>query len=68
MADDEKIFAFIALAEELLEIFESRFRGEGGGVENLRFVAGLGAYERGGLEAALERAGDNEVELDVQGV
>ena len=32
------------------------------------FVAGLGADEGGGLEAALERAGDDEVELNVQRV
>ena len=47
---------------------ESGFGGERGGVEDLRFVAGLGADERGGLQAALEWAGDDEVELDVQGV
>ena len=37
-------------------------------MQDLGFVAGLGADERGGLEAALERAGDDEVELNVQGV
>jgi hypothetical protein len=68
MTDDEKIFAFRALAEERLEIFEGSVWGESGGMEYLRFVAGLGAYEGGGLQAALERAGDDKVELDVQGV
>ncbi len=54
--------------EELLEVFEGGFGGERVGGQDLGFVAGLGADERGGLEAALEGAGDDEVELDVQGV
>jgi hypothetical protein len=37
-------------------------------VEDLRFVAGLRADEGGGLEAALEGTGDDEVKLDVQRV
>jgi hypothetical protein len=56
VADEEEVFAIGALAEELLEVFESGFGGERGGVEDLGFVAGLGAYERGGLEAAFEGA------------
>jgi len=68
VADEEEVLALGALAEEVLEVFEGCFGGERGGVEDLGFVAGLGADERGGLEAALERAGDDEVELDVQGV
>jgi hypothetical protein len=66
MANDKEILAVGALAEELLEVFESSFGRERGGVQNLGFVAGLGADERSGLEAALERAGDDEIELDVQ--
>ena len=68
MANDEKIFALGALVEQLLEVFEGGFGGERGGVQDLGFVAGLGPDERGGLEAAFEGAGDDEVELDVQGV
>ena len=68
MADQEKILAIGALAEELLKIFQGGLGGERGGVQDLGFVAGLSADERGGLEAALEGAGDDEVELDVQRV
>ena len=66
MADDQKVFAGGAFLEKLLEIFEGGFGGEGRGGHNLGLVACLGAYEGGGLEAAFERAGDDEVELDVQ--
>jgi len=68
VADEEEIFAVGALAQELLEVLEGGFWGEGGGVEDLGLVAGLGADERGGLQGAFERAGDDEVELDVQRV
>ena len=37
-------------------------------MQDAGFVAGLGADERRGLQAALERAGDDEVELDLQRV
>ena len=50
--------------EEFLELFEGGVGGEGVGVEDVGLVAGLGADQRGGLQAALERAGDDEVELD----
>ena len=66
MADNQKIFAGGAFFEQLLEIFKGGFRSEGLGVQDLGLVAHLGAYERGGLEAALKRAGDDEIELDVQ--
>ena len=68
VADDQQVLALGALVEELLEVFEGGVGGEGGGVQDLGFVAGLGADEGGGLEAALERARDDEVELEVQGV
>jgi hypothetical protein len=66
VADDEEVLAFGALAEELLEVFEGSFGGERGGVHDLGFVAGFSADERGGLETALERAWDDQIELDVQ--
>ena len=66
MAYEEEVLAFGALAEELLEVSEGGFGGERGGVKDLGFVAGLGSDEGGCLEAALEGAGDDEVELDIQ--
>jgi hypothetical protein len=68
VADEEEVLTFGALAEKLLEVFESGVGGECGGVQDLGFVASLGADERRGLEAALEGAGDDQVELDVQRV
>jgi hypothetical protein len=68
VADEEEILALGALAEELLEVFEGCLGGEGGGVQDLGFVASLGADERGGLKATLEGAWDDEVELDVERV
>jgi hypothetical protein len=66
VADDEEVFSLGALVEKTLELFKCALRGERGGVENLGFVAGFGADERGGLEATLERARDDEIELDVE--
>jgi hypothetical protein len=68
VADEEEVLAFGALAEKFLEVFEGGFGGEGGGVQDLGLVAGLGADERCGLETALKGAGDDQVELDVQRV
>jgi hypothetical protein len=68
MADEEEILASGALAEKILEVAQGGFGGEGGGDLDFGFVAGLGAYEGGGLEAALEWAGDDAVELYVQSV
>jgi hypothetical protein len=68
VADDKEILAFGVLAKESLKVFEGGIGGERCGVQNLGFVAGLGADERGGLKAALEGAGDDQIELDVQRV
>jgi hypothetical protein len=68
VANDQKVIAAGVFAEKSLEVFEGSFGGERGGVENLGFVTGLGADQGGGLQAALERARDDEVELNVQGV
>jgi hypothetical protein len=68
MTYDEEIFASGAVVQELLEVLESGSGGQCGRMQDLRFVAGLGANQGGGLEAALEGAGDDEVELDVQSV
>ncbi len=68
VADDENVLVAAALVEELLKVLEGGFGGEAVGEQNLGLVAGLGAYEGGGLEAAFEGAGDYEVELNFQGV
>ena len=65
VADDQDIFASLMVAQELLEVFEGGRRGESGGLQDGRLVTGLGADEGGGLEAALERTRDDEVELYV---
>ena len=68
MADDEYVLGVGALLEEVVEVLERGGRGEGVGVEDLGLIAGLGADEGGGLEAALEGAGDDQVKVDVEGV
>jgi hypothetical protein len=66
MADDENVFAVAALVEKPLEVVEGGFGSESVGDLDGGFVAGLGAYQRGGLHAALEIAGDDEIELYFQ--
>ena len=68
VADYEKIFVVGILLKELLKVLEGGRRSERGGVLNLGFIAGFGADERRGLEAAFERARDDHVELDVESV
>jgi len=64
--DEEEILAVRIVAEELLEVLDCCGGGERVGVKDLGFVPCLSADERGGLEAALQWAGDNQIELDVQ--
>jgi len=52
----EDVFTTLALLKQLLEVAEGGFGGERVGVEDLGLVAGLGADEGGGLEAAFEWA------------
>ncbi len=62
---------FSAWAQSRRSFWKSLEGGGGGesvGLEDLGLVAGLGADKGGGLEAALEGAGDDEVELNVEGV
>jgi hypothetical protein len=66
MADDEDVFVAAGFVEELLEVLLGGLGGEGVGEQDLGFVTSFGAYEGGGLEAALEGARDDEVELYVQ--
>jgi len=66
MANDEEIFAIGIFAQKFLEVFETSFRGQRGGVEDRGFVSRLCAYQGCGLKTAFERARDDEVELYVQ--
>jgi hypothetical protein len=68
VSDDQEILGVGAVPEELMEVLERSGGGEAFGLKDLGFVAGLGADERGGLEAALEGTRDDKVELDVQGI
>ncbi len=68
VADDENVFPFARLLEEVLEVGEGGFGGERFGVEDLGLVAGLGGDELGGLEGAFEGARDDEIEVDLEGV
>ena len=56
VADDEEIFGFGAVVQKLLEVPQSCRGSQRGRVQDLRFVAGFGADQGGGLKAALERA------------
>ena len=55
-----------ALVEELLEVLLGGLGGERFREQYLGLEAGLGAYEGGGLEAALEGARDDEIEVYLQ--
>jgi hypothetical protein len=68
VADDQYVFMLTAFLEECVEVFEGGFGGEGLGEQNVGVVAHLVGDERGGLEASLEGARDDEVEVYVEGV
>ena len=68
VADDEDVFEGGGVAEEALELGEGGGGCERGGDEDLLLVAGLGGDELGGLLAALEGAGDDEVKAGLEGV
>ena len=68
MADEQQVLVFGALAQQLLELGKGGVGRERCGGEDGRFVAHLGADEGSGLQAALERAGDNEIEGDLHRV
>jgi len=65
VADDEEVFIGGAFAQQALELREGGGGGESVGDEDFGFVAGLGADQLGGLQAALEWAGDDQVEADL---
>jgi hypothetical protein len=66
VADDEQVLVVAALGEQLLEVAKSGFGCKCFRNKDLRLVAGLGSDQGGGLEAALERARDDKVELNLQ--
>jgi hypothetical protein len=66
MAYYEEVFVASGFVEELLEVLLGGLGGEGVGEQDLGLVAGFGADEGGCLEAALEGARDDEIELYVQ--
>lgn len=66
MAHYEKILVVVAFCEKLLKILQGGLGSKRFGQENLGFIARFVAYERGCLQAALEWAGDDEVELNLQ--
>ena len=68
VSDDEQVLTIGAFAEELLEFLECGLRGERGGVKDLGLVAGFCADQGCGLEAPLQGARDDEVELDVESI
>ena len=67
VADGQHAFAAGVLDEHVLKGFEGRVGGEGGADLNFAVVAELGADELRGLQGALERAGDDDVDLDFEG-
>ena len=68
VADDQQVLVAGVLAQQLAELGEGGVGGKRGGGEDFGLVSHLGADERGGLHAALQGAGDDEVELELHGV
>jgi hypothetical protein len=68
VADHQDAFAVCVLGEELLEVGVAGVEIEGGTDLNLGLVTHLGTHKLGGLQGALERAGDYNVDLHLEGV
>ena len=68
VAYDENVLGGGAVAQKPLELGEGSGGGERVRDEELLFVASLGGDELGGLLSALERAGDDEIEVEIEGV
>jgi hypothetical protein len=66
MTYDQQIFIATAFGEEPLEVTEGRRGGERIRHQNLRLVSHLRSDERSSLDASLEWAGDDEIELKLQ--
>jgi len=68
MAYDENVLGGGEIAHKALELREGGGGSEGVRDEELLFVAGLGGDELGGLHGALEGAGDDEIEAEIEGI
>jgi hypothetical protein len=68
VADQQEVFVVPAFEEQLLEAAERSLGRERVRKQNLRFVSSLCPYQRGGLDASLQRTGDDEIELDLQSI
>jgi len=66
MPDDHYVFVGGGLVEKALELCPCGSRCDGVGDEDGGLVSGLSTNELGGLEAALERAGNDEIEVDCE--
>ena len=68
VADDHDVLVGRTLVEEALELWVGGAGRERVGYEDGGLVSGFGADELRSLQAALERAGDDEIEVDGEGV
>ena len=66
VADDQDVFVLVETADEVVKLLHGGFRRESFRDLDFAFVAGFGADQRGGLQGALERAGDDAVELNIE--
>ncbi len=67
VADHQHAVAIGVLFKQLLEVLKVGGRIERGAHFDLGLVAELGADKLRGLQGALERAGDDHIDLDVEG-
>lgn len=68
VADDKYVLVGRTFFEQALKLGVGGFGKQAVGDEDALLVAGLCGDELGGLEAALQRAGDDEVEANFEGV
>jgi len=68
VAYDEDVLGGGVFAQEALELREGCGGGERVGDDDFLLVTSFGGDELGGLLAAFERAGDDEVEAEIEGV
>lgn len=68
VSDDEDVVVVRKAGDELVKGRDVGVGVQGFGDEDFGVIAGLSADERSGLKGALERAGDDEVKLDVESV
>ena len=68
VAYDEDVLGGGGVAQQALELGEGCGRSKGVGDEDLLLKARLGGDKLGGLQGALEGAGDHQVEAEIEGV